>query len=161
MITKYDRQADNELALTPTKVRIKATETPLAEVIADLAKQANMRVQLAREPADLPGRKITIEIKDTSFWEALDAICREGKCSIRPTTVDSLSADGTGQLFKGVFSTIDIARSEQPLVIQDGVLPPCPTAYVGAAPDSSHSRSLGQSQSRSRRRAQVDGRSAE
>jgi hypothetical protein len=133
LIAKYDRQADNELALAPTKVRIKAADAPLAEVLADLAKQANVRMQLAREPADLPGRKITIEIKDKSFWEALDTICREAKCSIRPTTVDSLSADGTGQLLKGVFASIDIARSEQPLVIQDGVLPPCPTAYVGAA----------------------------
>jgi hypothetical protein len=133
LIAKYDRQADNELALTPTKIRLQVKDLPLAEVLADLAKQANVRMQLAREPADLPARRVTIEINDNTFWEALDAICHVAKCSIRPTTIETISDDHNGGLARNVLITQDMLRSDQPLVIQDGSLPPCPTAYLGAA----------------------------
>jgi hypothetical protein len=131
LITKHERQADCDIAFIPTKVRLKVTEQPLADVVADLAKQVNIRMQLAREPADLPGRRITLDLGEKPFWEALDTLCREAKISIRPTSFEPLTTDDAGAILaRGM---MNLMRTEEPLVLQDGVLSPCPTAYIGAA----------------------------
>ena len=153
LLAKLDRQAESAAAIAPTKVRLKATDTPLAEVVRDLGKQANVRFQLAREPVDLPVRRVTIDAGETSFWEALDALCRTAKVSIRPGTLDPAGEEaghaavngGFGAVPGGVIlpnaaggvvfmtSAVVSGPAEEPLVLQDGSPPNCPTAVLGAA----------------------------
>src|SRR5437762_299962 len=59
LIAKYERQADSAAVFAPTRVRLKADNAPLADVVRDLTKQAQVRLQLAREPADLATRRVT------------------------------------------------------------------------------------------------------
>jgi hypothetical protein len=148
LLANVERQAASAAAMVPTKVRLKAAGVPLADVVRDLGRQANVRILLNREPVDLATRRVTMDTGETSFWEALDALCGAAKVSIRPTTVDSAPDDataGVGMLNLGgalppgmainaagvVFTTAPVIPNEGPLVLQDGTLPKCPTAIVG------------------------------
>jgi hypothetical protein len=144
LLAKLDRAAESAAALAPTKVRLKATDAPLAEVIRDLGRQANVRFQLAREPVDLAGRRVTLDTGETSFWEALDALGRTAKVSLRPSTLDPAADEpaggpgfvngGMGALLPNgaVMFTSAVSQAEEPLVLQDGRLPVYPTAVLGA-----------------------------
>jgi hypothetical protein len=151
LLAKVERAAGSAAALAPTKVRLKATDVPLADVIRDLGKQANVRFQLAREPVDLAGRHVTLDTGEVSFWEALDALCRAAKVSLRPSAVDPTADEagggtvtingGFGGLPGGavmaangaVMFTSVASQADETLVVQDGPLPVYPTAVVGAA----------------------------
>jgi hypothetical protein len=117
----------------PTKVHLKANGTPLAEVLRELSKQSQIRLQLAREPADLATRRVTLDTGATSFWEALDVVCRQAKVSIRSGAVDVSAIEApqaAGNVAWMVVTTA--ARADETLVIQDGAPPAYPTAYLGA-----------------------------
>jgi hypothetical protein len=150
MLAKLDRAAGSAAALTPTKVHLKATDAPLAEVVRDLGKQANVRFQLAREPVDLAGRRVTLDTGEVSFWEGLEALCRTAKVSLRPSTLDPAADDsaggavvinsGFGALPAGaiiapngavMFNSV-ASPADEPMILQDGLLPVCPTAVLGA-----------------------------
>jgi hypothetical protein len=150
LLAKVDRAAESAAALAPTKVRLKVSDAPLAEVIRDLGKQANVRFQLAREPVDLAGRRVTLDTGDTTFWEALEAVCRTAKVSLRPSIFDPSADDpasgpvaingGFGALPGGaimangavMFNTSTGYQAEEPLVLQDGAMPAYPFAVLGA-----------------------------
>ena len=53
LLAKLQRAADAAEAFAPTKVRLKAADAPLAEIVGDLSRQALVRMQLAREPIAL------------------------------------------------------------------------------------------------------------
>lgn len=133
LIAKYERQADSDAAFVPTKVRLKFAEAPLAEVIGDLAKQAKVRIQLAREPADLASRRVTIDTGETSFWHALDRLCQEARVSLRSPAFDpSPSEEHAAAAGPVRFIGVSGPRTDDNLVIQDGLVAECPTAYLGA-----------------------------
>ncbi len=148
LLAKLERAAESAAALAPTKVRLKAVDAPLAEVVRDLGTQANVRFQLAREPVDLAGRRVTLDTGETTFWEAFDALCRSAKVSLRPGTLDPAANEpggaviingGMGAIPGGaimangaVMFTSAGGQAEEPLVLQDGRLPTCPTAILGA-----------------------------
>lgn len=134
LLAKLERAADAAEAFAPTKVHLKAADAPLADVVRDLTLQSRVRLQLAREPVDLPVRRVTIDTGEVSFWEALEALCRQTKTSIRPGVFEPTVPDtGIGRainFFPG--PTLSTQRTEEPLVLQDGLLPSCPTAHLGA-----------------------------
>jgi hypothetical protein len=135
LLAKLERAADAAEAFAPTKVHLKAADAPLAEVVRDLTFQSRVRLQLAREPVDLPSRRVTVDTGDVSFWEAQEALCRQAKVSIRPgafepTTADAAIIGRPINFFPG--QSLPSQRTEEALVLQDGVLPACPTANLGA-----------------------------
>jgi hypothetical protein len=154
LLAKVERQAESAAALAPTKVRLHADNAPLAEVVHDLGRQANVRILLAREPVALAGRRVTLDIGESGFWDALDALCRTAKVSIRPGTLDPagdepaagqvvqrqiINANGLPGAAPGmvVFQPANVVVSaagptEEPLVLHDGVAAECPTAILGA-----------------------------
>ncbi|HEY1377960.1 MAG TPA: HEAT repeat domain-containing protein [Gemmataceae bacterium] len=149
LLAKQERRAESAAALAATKVHVKAADAPLADVVRDLERQSKVRILLAREPVDLPARRVTVDTGPTSFWEALAAVCRTAKVSIRPGTLDPAPADdaagGLGVAVPAapavvqnaaggvvVFSGTSLAPADEPLVLQDGALPEYPTAYLGA-----------------------------
>jgi hypothetical protein len=151
LVSKLERQAESAAAMAPSKVHLKATDAPMAEVVRDLGKQANVRFQIAREPVDLAARHVTVDTGEVSFWEALDALCRAAKVSLRPSTFDPSAGDtgnaavnaALGALPGGMvqlnaagavfITSASSSPTEEPLVLQDGALPAYPTAILGAA----------------------------
>src|SRR5215207_9526411 len=93
LLAKLDRQAESAAALVPTQVHLKAADVPLADVAREFAKQSKMRVQIAREPVDLAGRRVTLDTGPTGPWEALAAVCRAAKVSVQPEPLDPAGAD--------------------------------------------------------------------
>jgi len=59
--------------LQPSKITLDAADTPLADVVASLAKQSG-NAPLAL-PDDLRRLKVTLRLKDVPYWTALDALC--------------------------------------------------------------------------------------
>ena len=148
LIIKAERLAEAAAAMAPTKVHLRAVDVPLGEVVRDLGKQANVRILLAREPVDLPGRRVTLDTGATSLWEALDSLCLTAKVSIRPSTIDPaqdeinsgpMFVNGPGRPFPGnaimpngaVVFTPAVGQANEPVVLQDSSLPVCPTSYLG------------------------------
>ncbi|HTK75005.1 MAG TPA: hypothetical protein VL371_07070 [Gemmataceae bacterium] len=130
LLGKLERAADAAEAFAPTKVHLKAVDVPLADVVRDLTLQSRVRLQLAREPVDLPGRRVSVDTGEVSFWESLEALCRQAKVSIRPGAFEPDPAVGRAiNLLRGPVPSLQ--GTEETLVLQDGILPPCPTAYVG------------------------------
>jgi hypothetical protein len=105
-----------------------------------------MKFLIAREPVDLAGRRVTLDTGPVGVWEALAAVCRAARVSVRPATLDP---DGTDAAVDrspftpvavpnaagGVAVTTVVAMRhlpDEPMVFQDGTLPEYPTAILGA-----------------------------
>lgn len=69
-----------EEALLPKRVTVKANGNAIADVLKDVEKQTGYKLSLLS--AD-QGRKLTFEMKDVAFWDALERIGKEGECVIR------------------------------------------------------------------------------
>lgn len=136
LLEKLDRQSESTAALAATKVKLKAANSQLGDVVRDLSQQSKIRLQLAREPVDLAQRSVSIDTGEVSFLEALDVLCKAAKISIRSGTIDPIGTDNAdanppnvGNL---VFTTVGgPGEGEETIVLQDGALPDTPTAYVG------------------------------
>jgi hypothetical protein len=68
-----------EEALLPKRVTLKASGQPTSAAVADLAKQTGYK--LAAVGGDV-GQKLTADLKDVPFWEAVERVARESGRSI-------------------------------------------------------------------------------
>lgn len=136
LLEKLDRQSESTAALAATKVKLKAANAQLGDVVRDLSQQSKIRFQLAREPVDLAQRSVSIDTGEVSFWEALDALCKAAKISIRSGAIDPVDNDSAAAKAPNAANFVVTTfsgpgESEETIVLQDGVLPDTPTAYVG------------------------------
>ena len=74
LIKKIETESDNKKLIDPKKITMKHVDAPVTEVIADLVKQSGYRIVLEDKSRALETKKITVEMKDASFWEALQTI---------------------------------------------------------------------------------------
>ncbi|NBR06248.1 MAG: hypothetical protein EBT92_10800 [Planctomycetes bacterium] len=74
LIKKIETESDNKKLIAPRRITMKHTDIPVTEVIADLVKQSGYRIVLEDKSRALESKKITVEMKDASFWEALQTI---------------------------------------------------------------------------------------
>ena len=78
LVEAIERREATARLLAPKLVRIKVVNVPLATVVADLARATGFSVTIdesARE--ELRDRKITLDTGETTFWKAMDSLCRE------------------------------------------------------------------------------------
>ena len=74
LIKKIETESDNKKLIDPKKITMKHVDAPVTEVIADLVKQSGYRIVLEDKSRALESKKISVEMKDASFWEALQTI---------------------------------------------------------------------------------------
>lgn len=74
LIKKIEMESDNKKLIDPKKITMKHLDSPVTEVIADLVKQSGYRIVLEDKSSAMETKKITVEMKDTPFWEALRII---------------------------------------------------------------------------------------
>lgn len=67
----------NDAMLAPKRLHLRLKETTVPEAVAELARQSGYDVQLAGDRSTLALRTITLDTGDTTFWEALDRLCRQ------------------------------------------------------------------------------------
>lgn len=74
LIKKIEMESDNKKLIDPKKITMKHSDVPVTEVIADLVKQSGYRIILEDKSHALESKKISVEMKDATFWEALETI---------------------------------------------------------------------------------------
>ena len=74
LIKKIELESDNKKLINPKKITMKHSDVPVTEVIADLVKQSGYRIILEDKSRALESKKISVEMKEATFWEALQTI---------------------------------------------------------------------------------------
>ena len=77
LVKKIEVESDNKKLITPKKITMKHMDVPVAEVVADLVKQSGYRIVLEDKSRIFETKKISVEIRDAPFWEALQTIARK------------------------------------------------------------------------------------
>jgi hypothetical protein len=68
---------ERTLALAPTRLTLSVTNRPLREAIQEMNKASGYKLELPSGD-DREKRLITVELRDTPFWEAFDNLCDLG-----------------------------------------------------------------------------------
>ncbi len=70
-------------ALGPTRVTLSLKDKSIRDAVQELSKASGYTIQLQNDGRPNEGtRKVTVEFKDTPFWEALDKLCEAGEVRI-------------------------------------------------------------------------------
>lgn len=76
LIARIENRQQAEKILKATSVRLVCKETPVPDAVADLAKQSGLALKLQGDAAKLRARTVTLDTGATTFWQALDQLCR-------------------------------------------------------------------------------------
>jgi hypothetical protein len=78
LVEAIERREETARLLAPRTVRIHAVDKPLSAVAADLSRDSGFTVLIDESVREQIGdRRITLDTGETTFWQALDALCRE------------------------------------------------------------------------------------
>lgn len=75
LLANLDKQTQRQKVLAPTRIKLSFKDTPLKEALADLTKKTGYQFSLVDPEGKLKDRKVTLEVAETSFWEAFDQFC--------------------------------------------------------------------------------------
>jgi hypothetical protein len=118
LIKKIETESDNKKLIDPKKITMKHSDIPVTEVIADLVKQSGYRIVLEDKSRALETKKITVEMKDASFWEALQTI------SVKANLVEVAGVQGArGNPIKVEFPKVNIFPGAAPKLVPPPVPP--------------------------------------
>src|SRR5438445_1057145 len=76
LVQKLEAKITNDTMLAPKRVRLNLKDTPALDAVAELQKQSGYQIQVAGDRTALANKKITLDTGETTFWEALDQLCR-------------------------------------------------------------------------------------
>ncbi len=112
LIKKIETESDNKKLIDPKKITMKHVDAPVTEVIADLVKQSGYRIVLEDKSRALESKKISVEMKDASFWEALQTI------SVNANLVEVAGLQGArGNPIKVEFPKVNIFPGAVPKLV--------------------------------------------
>jgi hypothetical protein len=114
LVKAIRRRDERDKLLAPTPVHLVCRDTPIPEALAALAKQAGLAIEYSGTRAQFSRRKITLDTGKTTFWPALDRLCREAGLA-ESRSVQNAPANGNPRL-----------------VLVDAKTQPPPTCYFGA-----------------------------
>ncbi len=84
LVRRIEHRVEADRLLTPTRVHLALENVPLADAVAELRKQSGFDVVLRDPGGRLKDRRLTLDTGETSFWEALDLLCRKAGVSEEP-----------------------------------------------------------------------------
>jgi hypothetical protein len=76
LVLRIEKRLETARILAPTRVHLVYEETPVAEAVADLARQSGYPISLEGDRSRLADRKVTLDTGETTFWQALDLLCQ-------------------------------------------------------------------------------------
>jgi hypothetical protein len=147
LIERIEKRVESDRALAPTRLHLTCTDTPVSDAVAELAKKSAYPITLFDPTNTLHNRKVTLDTGETTFWEALDQLCRKAGLSEESYVSLRLDANIAHALppqflpavppqpavqprQRGVVSAVPQAET---LVLVDRKPKDLPTCYVGAA----------------------------
>lgn len=130
--------------LAPKKIRLVLKDKSPSAAVAELALLSGYPVLLAADPTALSDRKVTIDTGLTTFWDALEQLCRAAdlkEVRIGGQIVDSVSATKKSGIVGGVKAGKggkapgggkSGAANPAPIVLADGRMPLTPVSQAGS-----------------------------
>jgi hypothetical protein len=138
LVQKIEKRLESERLLAPRHLHLVWKDTPVPEAVNELSRQAGVPIVLSNaDRARLADRKITLDTGETTFWDALDQLCRKATLVERrqePTKAhaDRVLTDGRGGqiiIMDGNLTTGSPPQSR--LTLADGKPEPLPTCQAG------------------------------
>ncbi len=122
LVTKIERRLETARYLAAKTVRIDCKAKPLADVVADLAKQSGYDVRIDGDARKLAARSVTLDTGATTFWQALDQLCQKAD------VVDAMEPYADPRLIKqGLPATGPIS-----ILLRAAPRSATPTSFAGA-----------------------------
>lgn len=92
-LTQLIARLERQYLLAPRMVTIKANQTQVGQVFADLARQTGYQLNCAQGSANV----VSINVENVSFWEAVDLICQQTGLGLQ-----AYGNDGEGLTFQSL-----------------------------------------------------------
>jgi hypothetical protein len=84
-IDQWIPQFETVAVVLPKQVTLKLANQPLRKAIDELAKQTGYKIEVVQgDPNNRLQKPCTFQLDKTTFWEAFDKICQEGKLTMNP-----------------------------------------------------------------------------
>jgi hypothetical protein len=77
LIKKIEKRVEAESILKPHMLALKFKNTPLNEAVDTINKKTGFSIQLHDPQKKLVDRRITLELPETTFWQAFDQFCEK------------------------------------------------------------------------------------
>ena len=124
--------------LKPTKITATFRDTPVGEAAAILTRKSGRPITVMTDWSLLENRKVTLELHDVPFWQALDQFCRaaglkEGSAVSDPATAKDNGWRGRGRRGPRFDAEDVVPPMVKPVSLVDGKQRDWPTEIVGAA----------------------------
>jgi len=79
LIKKIEKRVEADNVLKPKTISLKFKDTPLNEAVDTINKKTGYSIQLHDPQRKLVNRRVTLEIGETSFWQAFDQFCEKAE----------------------------------------------------------------------------------
>lgn len=139
VLRRIETRLETARLLEPRPVRLVYKDTPLAEAVADLARQTGLAVQLGGDKAKLAGRKVSLDTGEVNPWEALQQFCRAAGLTeqLRPPAIEvaqaaEVVAAGRGRVVRVQRYLHGGSTTSYSLVLVDGKPADVPSYLAGA-----------------------------
>jgi hypothetical protein len=77
LVQRIEKRSETARLLEPHRVHLIFKDTPVAEALADFARQSGCNLELGGDRTRLAQRKVTLDTGVVTFWEAFDQFCRQ------------------------------------------------------------------------------------
>jgi hypothetical protein len=77
LVAAITRKAEMDRLLAATPVRLVCRDMPVTAAVTELAKMSGYVIEIQGDKTQPAGRKITLDTGPTTFWQALDQLCRK------------------------------------------------------------------------------------
>jgi hypothetical protein len=94
LIKKIEKRVEAESILKPHMVTFRFKDTPINEAVDTINKKTGFSIQLHDPQKKLVDRRITLEIPETTFWQAFDQFCE--KAGLVEATAQDLANQNLG-----------------------------------------------------------------
>lgn len=79
LVKKIEARLESEKLLAPSRVRLKLRDVFLTEAVQELARKSGHTIVLQGPPSAYQRRIAALDTGETTFWEALDSLCRQAQ----------------------------------------------------------------------------------
>jgi hypothetical protein len=77
LVKKWERLAETEKILAPTKIRLVFKDTPIKDAVTEVQKKTGLTITLHDPENKLADRKVTVDTGETTLLEAFDLFCEK------------------------------------------------------------------------------------
>jgi hypothetical protein len=77
LVRQIEQRLETSRLLAPSRIRLNLKDTPLTAAVDELARKANIKIELKGDRTELAKKKVTLDTGEVPFWQAFDQLCRK------------------------------------------------------------------------------------